>query len=197
MVENLKTTKYRNGDLIGTTSPYNKDIAGEAAPRYQWAYNGDESNVATYGRLYTWYAITDIRNICPTGWHVPSDSEWTTLENYLIANGFNYDGTSIGNKIGKALASNFGWTFSTDEGAIGNTDYPTYRNKSGFTALAGGYRGFGGAFFEFGYTGFWFTTDADALMFIGRVLGSNSSGFGSGTGGNNRYGASVRCLKDF
>lgn len=69
MVENLKVTKYRNGDLIGTTTPATLDISGEAEPKYQWVYDGKESNVSTYGRLYTWYAITDNRNVCPKGWH--------------------------------------------------------------------------------------------------------------------------------
>ena len=54
MAENLKTTKYRNGDPIGTTTPANKDITTETEPKYQWAYNGDDNNVAKYGRLYTW-----------------------------------------------------------------------------------------------------------------------------------------------
>ena len=47
------------------------DIMFETTPKYQWAYDGDESNVATYGRLYTWYAATDSRKVCPIGWHVP------------------------------------------------------------------------------------------------------------------------------
>ena len=67
MVENLKTTKYLNGDLIGTTAPDTLDISGESTPKYQWAYEGNESNVMAYGRLYTWYAATDSRGICPTG----------------------------------------------------------------------------------------------------------------------------------
>ena len=74
MTENLRTTRYSNGDSIGTTT---LDISGESTPKYQWAYDGNESNVATYGRLYTWYAVTDSRNVCPVGWHVPSDAEWT------------------------------------------------------------------------------------------------------------------------
>ena len=83
MAENLKTKKYSNGDLIGTTSPATLDIGAEASPKYQWAFNGNESNVATYGRLYTWYAVTDPRNVCPTGWHVPTDAEWNTLTTFL------------------------------------------------------------------------------------------------------------------
>lgn len=84
MAENLKTTRYRNGDLIETTTPATLDIEGERTPEYQWAYDGNESNVATYGRLYTWYVATDSRNVCPTGWHVPSDDEWIVLTDYLI-----------------------------------------------------------------------------------------------------------------
>jgi uncharacterized protein (TIGR02145 family) len=83
MAENLRTTKYRNGDFIGTTTPATLDISGESTPKYQWAYDGIESNVASYGRLYTWYAITDSRKVCPAGWHVPNSSEWNTLFAYL------------------------------------------------------------------------------------------------------------------
>ena len=80
MKENLKVTKYRNGDAIGTTTA---SISNDSSSKYQWAYNNDESNAATYGRLYTWYAATDSRGVCPTGWHVPTDAEWTTLIDYL------------------------------------------------------------------------------------------------------------------
>src|ERR1035438_8500630 len=75
MAADLKTTQYRNGDLIGTNSPATLDISSESTPKYQWAYAGDESNVATYGRLYTWFAATDSRNVCPVGWHVSTDAE--------------------------------------------------------------------------------------------------------------------------
>ena len=75
MVENLKTTKYRNGVAIGTTTPATLSILSESLPtKYQWAYGGNESNVAIYGRLYTWYTVTDSRNIAPTGWHVSTDA---------------------------------------------------------------------------------------------------------------------------
>ena len=83
MVENLKTTRYLNGDLIGTTNPPTKNISGESSPKYQWAYGGDENNVATYGRLYTWFAITDKRKIAPKGWHIPTSQDWKILEDFL------------------------------------------------------------------------------------------------------------------
>src|SRR5674476_1471508 len=56
--KNLITTKYNNGDIILSTTPATLDISNEIAPRYQWAYNGDESSVSSFGRLYTWYAVT-------------------------------------------------------------------------------------------------------------------------------------------
>src|SRR5664280_2965928 len=80
MAENLKATKYLNGEIIGTTTA---NILEESSPKYQWAYGNDENNVPTYGRLYTWYAVTDSRSVCPTGWHVPIDTEWNALTTYL------------------------------------------------------------------------------------------------------------------
>ena len=90
MSENLKVTKYRNGDLIGTTSPATLDIRSESNPKYQWSYDGNKSNVTTYGSLYTWHAATDKRGICPTGWHLPTDTEWTTLVTYFTNNDYEY-----------------------------------------------------------------------------------------------------------
>jgi len=83
LAENLKTTKYSNGNEIGTTTPATKIFAGVATPRYQWSYNFSESNVASYGRLYTWYVVNDSRGICPAGWQVPSDAEWKALTSSL------------------------------------------------------------------------------------------------------------------
>ena len=83
MAENLKTTRYNNGDLIGTTTSENADVTQEDEPKYQWAYNDDESNVPVYGRLYTYYAATDYRNICPKGWHLPTYYEWRIMVDYV------------------------------------------------------------------------------------------------------------------
>jgi uncharacterized protein (TIGR02145 family) len=127
MAENLKVTKYRNGDLIGTTNPATLDITGESSPKYQWAFGGNENNVATYGRLYTWYAVNDSRNICPTGWHVPSFDEWKILRDYL-------GGENIaGGKLKETGTSHW---YSPNEGAT---------NETGFTAVPGGKK-YGGLF---------------------------------------------------
>jgi hypothetical protein len=79
MVENLRTTRYNNGDPIETTSPVTRDIGLEDGPKYQWAHGGVEAHVEKYGRLYTWYAVTDDRNVCPDGWRVPWDADWIDL----------------------------------------------------------------------------------------------------------------------
>jgi len=90
MVENLKTTRFRNGDTILTTQPSTLDISTEQGPAYQWPYEGDESHVHTYGRLYTWYTVSDSRNLCPEGWHVPTDADLTVLE--MFAGGLDITG---------------------------------------------------------------------------------------------------------
>ncbi|MBU6331267.1 MAG: hypothetical protein KGQ80_02480, partial [Bacteroidetes bacterium] len=74
---NLKVSKYRNGDNIPTglsDAQWGSTTSGAYA-----MYNNDAANDALYGKLYNWYAVTDSRGLCPTGWHVPSDGEWTTL----------------------------------------------------------------------------------------------------------------------
>jgi uncharacterized protein (TIGR02145 family) len=199
MAENLKTTKYRNGDLIGTTNPATLDISLESTPKYQWAYDGNENNVNTYGRLYTWYAVTDSRNVCPTGWHVPLDVEWTTLENYLIGNGYNYDGTTTDNKIAKSLATATNWTSSSGTGAVGNTDYPGKRNATGFSALPGGIREGGGTFTgDLSFYGLWWSStesDWDQYLAMIRYIHADNSYFDRG-GYLKVRGASVRCVMD-
>jgi uncharacterized protein (TIGR02145 family) len=121
MVENLKTERYRNGDVITTTIPSTLDISKEIAPKYQWAYDGNEKNVPDNGRLYTWYVLTDNRNVCPTGWHVSTDAEWTILVNFLGG-----DTVALG-KLKEAGTSH--WKSPN-----------TATNKSGFTALPAGNR---------------------------------------------------------
>ena len=201
MAGDLKTTKYRNGDPIGTTSPATLDISTEVAPKYQWAYDGAESNVAVYGRLYTWFAATDNRNVCPVGWHLASDSEWTTMQDYLNANGYNYDGTTTYttyNKIGKSLASTSLWRLIGTQGSIGNVDYPTYRNKSGFSSIPGGVRAFNGIFFDKGNVDYWWTaTEIDASFAWIRNMYYSNTNINDRVGNQkNDLALSLRCIKD-
>jgi uncharacterized protein (TIGR02145 family) len=163
MAENLKVTHYRNGDKIGTTSLATLDISEEVNPKYQWAYDGDERNVVTYGRLYTWYAITDNRNVCPVGWHIPTKEEMFELREYLMSNGFNYDGTTNGNACAKALASDSCWIADNTKGAVGNSDYPEKRNITGFNGLPGGHRGNQGIVFnDIGLFGQWWSSSEES-----------------------------------
>ena len=143
MGENLKTTKYSNGDLIGTTSPATLNIGAEISPKYQWAYETDENNVTTYGRLYTWFAATDSRNICPTGWHLPANTEWSTLVIFL--GGENEAGIKL-KEVGLThwITPNTGST-----------------NSSGFTALPGGWRYYGGASEYIGYYGYYWSSTTE------------------------------------
>lgn len=193
MKENLKTTRYSNGEIIATTTPQTKDISNENKPKYQWAYDGDESKAASFGRLYTWYTVTDIRNICPTGWHVPSDSEWITLTDYLADNGYGYRGS--GNEIAKSIAAKTGWLTTGTAGSVGNDEETN--NSSGFTALPGGYRFASGTFTNFGFYGIWWSaTEYNDTTAWSRLITSYSSFVIRSYFSNKPYGFSVRCLKD-
>jgi uncharacterized protein (TIGR02145 family) len=173
MKENLKVTRYRNGELIGTTAPATLNVSGEAAPKYQWAYDGNESNAAIYGRLYTWFAIIDSRNLCPAGWHVPSDIEWTTLSTYL-------GGIYVAG--GKMKETGTVHWVSPNVGAT---------NESGFTALPGGYRSDNGSYTSVGGDGHWWSS-TDTWY---RYIWSNSANINRDHS-SNPFGLSVRCIKD-
>ena len=192
MTENLRTTKYRNGDVIGTTIPATLDISGESMPGYQWAYNGNEGNAAAYGRLYTWYASTDSRGVCPTGWHIPSDADWATLINYLTDNGYGYGGS--GDQIAKSMAATSGWTADGTAGNAGND--LTSNNSSGFTALPSGDRYSDGSFFGLGSECYWWSaTEYDSNDAWGYYMYNFYSGLFRNHG-TKQFGISVRCLHD-
>ena len=159
-----------------------------------WCYYDNNENYADiYGVLYQWKAA---KTACPVGWHLPTDEEWTQLENYLRENGFSYDGVVGGYRIAKSLATDNGWARSDGIGAVGNTDFPAFRNKTGFSALPGGVRNYSGTFFYLGNSGFWWSaTEIISNRFYSRNLDYNgeviiplyypeSSGF------------SVRCVRD-
>ena len=109
-----------------------------------WCYaNNNSANT----KLYNWYAVagihdndpnTSTKELAPEGWHIPTDAEWTNLEEFLIANGYNYDGSSTGNKIAKAMASTTGWSNSTALGVPGNTQ--ASNNSTNLAFESSGYR---------------------------------------------------------
>ena len=195
MLENLKTTSYSNGDPIRTTNPSTKDISDEIAPKYQWAYNGDENNVATYGRLYTWYAAADSRNVCPTGWHLPSNNDWAILVDYLTLNGYGYGCNS--NLVAKSMAAKGRWISYSEPGTIGNDQQSN--NSSGFSALPTGYRYDGSqplTFASIGNFGYWWCSDAKSdTTAYSRGLYHRLPYFSFGYYPS-RNGSGVRCIKD-
>ena len=175
MKENLKTTKYRNGDLIPTNL---SDAAWQATTSGAFSiYNNTTANDSIYGKLYNWYAVADPRGLCPTGWHVPSDAEWTTLENFL-------GGSSVAGGKMKAVSSL--WT-SPNTGAT---------NSSGFTGLPGGGRNFDGEYIFIGTNGYsWSSTQYTTTIAWCRNL-DNDNGDVYPNYFNKGQGFSVRCLRD-
>jgi uncharacterized protein (TIGR02145 family) len=167
-----------------------------------WAYY---NNDPTKGKLYNWYAVMGIhdtdestpnKEFAIEGWHVPSDTEWTILENQLIANGYNYDDTTTENKIAKAMASTTGWNTSTGTGAIGN-DQGT-NNSSGFNALPEGGRGSDGSFNDEGLTAIFWTSsekEDDTSYAWDRNLDINFSNL-IRQDGYKQQGFSVRFVRD-
>ena len=194
MVENLNTTRYRNGDSIYTTYPSNKDITGETSPKYQWTYNGNDENTNVYGRLYTWYTLDDERYIAPEGWHVPTIDELTVLQNYLIENGYNFDGTIKGNKIAKSLASTYNWESNTLTGMIGNDLQKN--NSSRFSTLPGGYRNVNGSFDKIGSAAYlWSSINENDIEAWCSTLDNDDYGLNKNKSPmSSAY--SVRCIKD-
>jgi uncharacterized protein (TIGR02145 family) len=201
-VENFRSTKFIDGVPI----PLVKDsVKWVALSTPGFCYCNNTTNVDTikkFGALYNWYAVS-LKKFVPPGWHVPDTAEWNTLENYLIANGYNWDGTRIGNKIAKSLATKTDWKAdwwpSEHPGSIGNDTLKN--NRSGFSALPGCGRGYSPPDFGFpGYHGYWWSvTDflskrKDSLVYV-RGLYFDCDKFGRAS--NEKHdGFSVRLLKN-
>jgi uncharacterized protein (TIGR02145 family) len=193
MAENLKTTKYADGNTAIPLVTDDTDWRNLTTPGYCWYENNETTYKPTYGALYNWYAVSP-GFLCPTGWHVPREAEWINLENYLTVNGFNYDGTITGNKIGKSLASTTGWISGTQTGSVGNTDYPAKRNATGFSALPGGTRNYQIQFIDDGNFGYWWSsTEYNTNTAWRRTIFTNNDELYY-YHDDKRTGHSVRCL---
>jgi uncharacterized protein (TIGR02145 family) len=142
--------------------------------------------------MYTWFTVTDTRKVCPAGWHVPTDAEWTLLYNYLINNGYGYGGSGV--MITKSMAAPSGWQANVTPGTAGNDQ--ASNNSSGFTGMAGGSRSQRGPFLNVGVSANWWTsTSVDSEFANAREL-MNSNPM-AGQGGDGKIcGKYVRCLKD-
>jgi uncharacterized protein (TIGR02145 family) len=199
MTENLRVTKYNDGTAI----PKDTSLAtwnGATTPKYCFYNNTTNADsIKEYGALYNWYVVdpANPKKIAPAGWHVPADSEWTVMENYLIARGYNWDGTTTDNKIAKALAAKTGWYTDPTNGTIGSD--LTKNNSSGFSALPGGFRYSSGDFNSQSNKGSWWSTTefnaSGTRRPFGRSLSYDSESLGTSyyTKGS---GFSVRLLRD-
>ena len=176
MSNNLNVAFYRNGDPI----PHVADpTAWAALTTGAWCYYNNDSTLGPkYGKLYNWYAVNDARGLAPTGWHVPTDVEWTTLSTTL-------DGEGVaGGKMKEA--GTVSWGAPNYEG----------NNNSGFAALPGGLRINNGAFTNFGsYCASWSSTEGITTTAWYRYLLYNDSGINRNQGVK-PAGFSVRCLRD-
>jgi len=190
MAENLKTTHFRDGTPV-TNVPDDNDWFNLTAEGY-CNYNNDEAVADTYGRLYNWYAASDVRGIAPEGWHVPSYAEWDILKNYL--GGSNVAG-------GKAKEAGLTHWNSPNTGAT---------NSSGFNSIPGGHRWVnltgGGSpdwFSGLGQESDWWTATATSesdAHFVETNYNTTQmyrSGFLGGVGYyDKRIGYALRCVKD-
>jgi len=174
MTENLNTDRFRNGDPIpyaNSDEGWNKAASDQPAWYY---YNNDPANGPKYGKLYNSYAVNDARGLCPAGWHVPSDDEWTMLTNALGGE----------NKAGNKMKSKSGWL------EAGNGT-----NSSGFSGLPGGYRG-NGPFSNIGSLGSWWSSTEDSMTDAWYRYLDYPNGNASRNDINKRHGFSVRCIRD-
>jgi uncharacterized protein (TIGR02145 family) len=195
-VENLMVTKYNDGSSI-TLDTSSATWAANMAGKYCFYKNTTNADsIKKYGALYNWYAV-NTGKLAPASWHVPTDAEWDTLQNYLIAKGYNWDVTTTGNKTAKSLAAKTDWPSISTAGTIG-CDL-TMNNSSGFSALPGGYRSGSGFSIIFSNQSnsdnWWSVTESDASNAYNRYLSNNRSDLTRSNNGKG-YGFAVRLVRN-
>ena len=187
MAENLKTTRYRNGIIIPEiTNP--DDWANNTIGGY-CSYNNNTSNDCPYGKLYNWYAVNNTNQLCPKGWHVPTDAEW----NILIANlDPSYNPTADGSQ--SAIAGGKMKSTGTQYWQSPNQDAT---NSSGWSGLSGGYRyDQYGTFNSIGTSGIWWSSTEYRISWAWYRTLVHESSMVNRLHTLKTYGFSVRCVKD-
>ncbi len=178
MAENLKTATYNDGTTIPLITNDNQWI-NLTTPGYCWYNNDAGTNKNTYGAIYNFYTI-NTGKLCPSGWHVPTDGEWTILSDYL-------GGDSIaGGKLKEAGTTH--WTYP-NTGAT---------NESNFWALPGGVRvAWDGLFYaRYEFAGWWTASEMSSNHAYGRFLNYDEVAVSKNEWVSKAYGYSVRCIKD-
>jgi uncharacterized protein (TIGR02145 family) len=188
MAENLRTANYANGDPIPNVTDATQ--WGNLTTGAWVHYNNDSQYENPYGKLYNWYTVADPRNVCPTGWHVPTDSEWNLLVKYID----NQADTICGGCSQSAIAGGKMKSTGTQYWLSPNTDAT---NQSGFSGLPGGNRGIVGTFYGIGvYSLWWSSSEYGANNAWGRVLLYDNGNVDRSSNGGKASGFSVRCLKN-
>ena len=200
MAENLRTTHYADGASI----PVGGNNSSETLP-YYYDHTFSSFSLGQRGYLYNWPAVihgassngansSGVQGICPSGWHVPSDAEWTQLTQY-VGSKSNYLCSNNNSYIAKALASTIGWNSSTNQNqcALGNS--PTSNNATGFSAVpVGGH--YNNTYYNSGiYANFWSSTEYSGSSAYGRSLIYADADILT-VMYNKELGWSVRCLRD-
>ena len=187
MAENLKTSTYRNGDPI-TTNLTNSEWENTIDTQLgAWAYvNNGSLYECPYGKLYNFFAVADPRHICPTGWHEPTDAEWSELINYLDPNADGGNNYNLAAAKLKSEGTQY-WTSSNSSAT----------NESGFSGLAIGTRDQYGQFFaNYGEYAYWWTSsEFDSVSSWVRFLNSNTLNAIRNVGAK-QAGNPLRCLRD-
>jgi uncharacterized protein (TIGR02145 family) len=169
--ENLKTTKFNDSTKIPLVSE-NSVWCCIDTPGYCWYNNDSVTYASIYGALYNWYSVNTDK-LCPSGWHVPTFDDWSNLINYLGSD-------KAGDKLRETGTSH--WAKPNKSAT----------NKSGFTALPGGFRPQNGTFEFAGKSGDWWSDDNRSLIF-GMF---NFDSYLEGSISDKGVGCSVRCIKD-
>jgi len=178
MAENLRTKRFANGDPIPNVTDQVLWSDLNVGPAWVY-YNDDSLHDPHYGKLYNWYAVADERKVCPVGWHVPSDTEWTVLTDYLGGE------SEAGGKL-KSTGTEF-W----------NSPNTYATNESGFSGLPGGICVFNGVFTTMGTFAYWWSS-SESEFEAGSWSRHIKYGFAPvyRTHSDQRNGLSVRCVKD-
>lgn len=202
MIDNLRTTRLNDGTVIPNAGndniKYANGVSGvlRTTPAFSW-HNNTESNKNIYGGLYNWYAV-ETQKLAPSGWRVATKEDWSELENYLAANGYNFDGSKTTDgtvtKILKSMSSDLYWSSSPVTGAVGNNIRSN--NKSGLSLSPCGYRD-GLNFGETGNTaGYWTLSQFDNLTSNNRYFTVNDTAMVQTRTDIKQTAYAIRCVKD-
>ena len=178
--ENLKSSKYNDGTIIPNVTD-NKEWENNSTGAWCY-YNNDSAYNLKYGKLYNWYAVSKTtngnKNVCPTGWHVATDDEWTVLIDYL-------GGSSVaGGKMKEVGTTNW------------NSPNKDATNTSLFSALAGGYRYYTGDYYNIVFFSYWWSSTEDVRYGAWNRSIDSYNGITYGYSEKKNDGFSVRCLRD-